>query len=257
MSKSINLFGIHVANILLEKYPEAVLKIYIQNNWAASNNKRLADIVDAANGLGVHVNLVASQKLESLAMSSSHQGVVIECKSNLVFKLNADDELKQFYQEKLSQNADHKFFILILDEIQDPHNLGACVRSAEAMGVDCIIVPQRNSANLTSTVCKVSAGAALLLPVFQVTNLVRTMSWLKEQGIWVYGAAMGSDRNLFDIDFTSSIALVMGAEGSGLRDLTKKTCDEIFMIPMAGETESLNVSVATGVSLYEVTRQRN
>lgn len=257
MAKTINLYGIHVANILLDKYPESILNIYIQNNLVnTNNNKRLTDIVNSANKYGVHLNMVPSQKLETLALSTNHQGVVVECKLNLLFKANSEDDLKQFYHDKLKQNSEHKFFILILDEIQDPHNLGACIRSAEALGVDCIIVPQRNSANLTSTVCKVSAGAALLLPVFQVTNLVRTIGWLKEQGVWVYGAAMATNKNIFDIDLTSSVALVMGAEGSGLRDLTKKTCDEIFMIPMVGQTESLNVSVATGICLYEINRQR-
>lgn len=263
MAKSLTLFGIHSANIILNKYPESIINLYIQsgsNKNKSNTNKRLEDIVNLANKYKINPKYLDNTKLEKLAgagfAGSNHQGVIIECKQDLIFRTNTEDDLKQLYQAKLEKDSKHKFFILILDEIQDPHNLGACIRTAEAMGVDFIITPKNNSASLSATVCKVSAGAALLLSVFQVTNLARTIKWLKQQGIWVYGTDMAENSRLGDLDLTDSIALVMGAEGTGIRRLTSELCDQVFTIPMYGETQSLNVSVATGVCLYEVTRQR-
>lgn len=146
--------------------------------------------------------------------------------------------------------------ILVLDGVQDPHNLGACLRSADAAGVDAVIAPIDRSAGLTPVVRKVAAGAADSVPFYQVTNLVRTLEQLKQAGVWVFGATDAADESLYRQDFKGSVAVVMGAEGSGLRRLTTAACDGLFSIPMAGSVSSLNVSVATGVTLFEVVRQR-
>lgn len=253
-SKQANLYGIHVANILLEKYPETIVSFFVQDGL--KNNNRINEIVSLARQYGLTVNFVPKNKLEQLTDSVQHQGIAIQCKANSILKIKAEGELKDFFQEKLNKNDAHKFFILILDGIQDPHNLGACIRSAEIMGADCIIMPQNNSAPVNNTVCKISSGAALLLPVFQVVNLARVIKWLKEEGVWVYGTAMSESTRLCDLDLKGSIALVMGAEGEGMRKLTTELCDQVFTIPMAGTIESLNVSVATGICLYEAARQR-
>lgn len=245
-------YGIHTSQIILEKFPESIINIYVQDG----KNPRLNNLVQLAQSLGLKVNIQAKVKLDNLLENSKHQGIVIECRSDLLFKHKSEADLKNFYHSKLLKNPNHKFFILILDEIQDPQNLGACIRSAEALGVDFIVTPERNSAVVNNTVCKASAGAALLLPVFQVTNLARAITWLKEQGVWLYGAAMETSNKLSHLDLTGSIGLVMGAEGSGIRKLTGDLCDDMFTIPMFGKTQSLNVSVATGICLYEVIRQR-
>jgi len=146
--------------------------------------------------------------------------------------------------------------LLVLDGVTDPHNLGACLRTADAAGVQAVILPKDRSAGLTPVVRKVACGAAEHLPVFAVTNLARALRTLQAAGLWVYGAAGEAEKSLYDVDFTGSVALVLGAEGSGLRRLTREHCDALVKIPMTGSVESLNVSVATGVLLYEVVRQR-
>jgi 23S rRNA (guanosine2251-2'-O)-methyltransferase len=147
-------------------------------------------------------------------------------------------------------------FLLLLDEITDPHNLGACLRTAEAVGVQAVIAPRDNAVGLTPVVCKVASGAAETLPYFQVTNLVRVMDDLKARGIWLTGTAGEAESELYQVDFTGAIGLVMGSEGSGLRRLTRDHCDRLVRLPMCGQVESLNVSVAAGVCLYEALRQR-
>ena len=147
-------------------------------------------------------------------------------------------------------------FLLILDGLQDPHNLGACLRSADAAGVHAVIVPKDRAVSLTDTVCKVACGAAEHVPLVTVTNLARTLKQLKELGLWLVGTADDAKQSLYDVDLTGPLALVMGAEGKGLRRLTKEHCDFLVHIPMAGSVECLNVSVAAGVCLFEAVRQR-
>jgi 23S rRNA (guanosine2251-2'-O)-methyltransferase len=151
----------------------------------------------------------------------------------------------------------HPPFLLVLDGVTDPHNLGACMRSAEAAGVDAVIVPKDKSALMTATVRKVACGAAESLPFIAVTNLARTLKTLQERGIWVFGATGEATRNLYETDLRGPLALVMGSEGTGMRRLTREHCDVLFAIPMAGEISSLNVSVSAGVCLFEAVRQRN
>lgn len=147
-------------------------------------------------------------------------------------------------------------FLLVLDQVQDPHNLGACLRSADGAGVDAVVVPKDRSVGLTETVRRIASGGAESVPLVQVTNLARTLRALRDAGVWLTGTADDADRELYDVDFTGPTAIVMGAEGSGLRRLTREGCDFLVRIPMAGSVGCLNVSVATGVCLYEVVRQR-
>jgi len=154
--------------------------------------------------------------------------------------------------QSLSETA----LFLVLDNVQDPHNLGACLRSADATGVHGVIITKDNATGITPTVCKVASGAAETVPVYQVTNLARTLRWLKEQGIWVIGTAGEATQTAYKTDFTIPVALVLGAEGKGMRRLTREQCDLLVKLPMLGQVESLNLSVATGVLLYEVVRQR-
>jgi len=141
--------------------------------------------------------------------------------------------------------------------VQDPHNLGACLRTADAVGAHGIIITKDNSASITPTVCKVASGAAETVPVYQVTNLARVLRWLQEQNIWIIGAAGEAEQNIYDMKFDMPLALVMGTEGTGMRHLTRKHCDFLVKIPMCGQVESLNVSVAAAVMLYEVFRQKH
>ena len=175
MSQPTYLYGLHVANILLENHAENIITIYLQDSFVKVNNPKINQIVNLANQYGIKIQYFAKQKLDQFALSQQHQGVVVQCKGNTVLKAKNDDQLKAYHEELLEQDSAHKFFILILDGIQDPHNLGACIRSAAAMGVDCVILPQNNSVGITSTVCKTSAGTALTLPIFQVVNLARTI----------------------------------------------------------------------------------
>ena len=205
-------------------------------------------IVSIAQKANVPVREVSRRELDELSGALEHQGVLAEYKGEPVG--NEHSLIKHL--DSCSGNT----LILVLDGIQDPHNLGACIRSADAAGVDAVIVPTDNSAGITPVVRKVASGAVETMPLFQVTNLQRVLKKLKDAGIWIYGAAGEAETPLYDIDLSGAVAIVMGSEGSGLRRLTREACDGLFMIPMHGSVGSLNVSVATGVSLFEVCRQR-
>ncbi len=211
-------------------------------------DSRIRAIVSLAQKAGVPVREVSKNELDSVASGVEHQGVLAEFRGEPV-----GNEASLFEQISASDGA---LFVLVLDGVQDPHNLGACIRSADAAGVDALVVPVDNSVGITPVVRKVASGAAETVPVFQVTNLQRVLKKLQSAGIWVYGAAGEADSSIYDLDLTGSVALVMGSEGSGLRRLTREVCDGLFSIPMHGSVSSLNVSVAAGISLFEVRRQR-
>jgi 23S rRNA (guanosine2251-2'-O)-methyltransferase len=194
-----------------------------------------------------HANKTASA-LEKRFPDAVHQGVIAE-----VSALSAFTEADL---DTLLLESNTPICLLILDGITDPHNLGACIRSADAAGVHCIITPKDNSARITPIVSKVSSGATEVVPLLQVTNLARTMDKLKQAGVWLFGAAGEAEKTIYAIDFKGPMAIVLGAEGSGLRRLTRDHCDELFSLPMYGSVSSLNVSVATGICLYEAMRQR-
>jgi 23S rRNA (guanosine2251-2'-O)-methyltransferase len=188
------------------------------------------------------------QELDRLASGERHQGVCVQMRSAGVLGEGALDDLLEKVKAPL---------LLVLDGVQDPHNLGACLRTADAAGVAAVIVPRDRAAGLSPVVRKVASGAAETIPLIQVVNLARTLRWLKEREIWIVGTDDEAPKSLFETSLTGPLALVLGAEGQGLRRLTKENCDALISIPMKGVVESLNVSVATGVVLYEALRQRS
>ncbi|NIP17721.1 MAG: 23S rRNA (guanosine(2251)-2'-O)-methyltransferase RlmB [Xanthomonadales bacterium] len=212
-----------------------------------SQNQRVKDLALMAGDAGIEVLYEPRDRLDELAGIDRHQDVMAELDDHALGESDLGALLDEVEGDPL---------ILILDGVQDPHNLGACLRSAEAVGVHAVIIPKDRSAGLTAVVRKTSAGASEVVPVLQVTNLARVLRTLKERGVWLAGTADGADRDIFDSDLTGPLALVMGSEGQGLRRLTAELCDFLVRIPMAGVIESLNVSVATGVCLFEAQRQR-
>lgn len=239
------IYGIHAIQAILERSPEQLLEVYLLKN---REDKRLISLIKEIEALGIMIKIVDRKWLDEQTMKGVHQGVMAKIKQGLSYHEN---DLHDLITQKL------KPFILILDGVTDPHNLGACIRSADAAGVDFIIVPKDRSAPLNAIAKKVACGAAENVPVIRVTNLSRTMRMLKEEyQIWIIGTAGEADHSLYQSNLTGSVAIVMGAEGEGLRRLTKENCDELINIPMAGIVSSLNVSVATGICLFEVVRQK-
>ncbi|MDX1442987.1 MAG: 23S rRNA (guanosine(2251)-2'-O)-methyltransferase RlmB [Gammaproteobacteria bacterium] len=236
------IFGLHAVTAALDAGRECH-RLYLQDS---RRDKRLQSIMDKAQGASIPVERLDRHALDEMAGDTRHQGVIGEF---------AAQELPDSIPELLDSISGTPF-LLVLDGVQDPHNLGACLRSANAAGVHAVIVPKDNAAGLTPTVRKVAAGAAEVTPLITVTNLARAMRELKEAGIWLVGLAGEAEQDIYDVDMKGSLALVMGAEGEGLRRLTRKECDFLARLPMAGSVESLNVSVATGISLWEALRQR-
>ena len=211
-------------------------------------DSRIRTVVSIAQKAGVLVREVSRQELDAIAVGIEHQGVLAEYDGKPIGNENS-------LIEHLN-SCSGSLLLLILDGLQDPHNLGACIRSADAAGVDAVVVPTDNSVGITPVVRKVASGAVETMPLFQITNLQRVFKKLKDAGVWIYGAAGETETPVYDLDLTGSVAIVMGSEGAGLRRLTRDACDGLFMIPMHGSVSSLNVSVATGVCLFEVCRQR-
>jgi len=237
--------GVNAVASSIEKDPENVREVLIE---AGSKNPRLVEIEEEALRKGIDVRKVNAQALGGVAGQVRHQGVAARYAAA---KLWAENEL-----QGLIEAADGKALVLVLDEVQDPHNLGACLRSAAAAGVTAVVIPKDKSAPVNATVRKVSAGAADRIPVVAVTNLVRCIKDMQKLGVWVYGLAGEVDTTVHQLDLRGNVALVMGGEADGLRRLTRETCDQLVRIPMPGDVESLNVSVATGVALFEAVRQR-
>jgi len=237
--------GMHAVKALLKANASDTRLLMIQKG---RKDSRIRAIISLAQKAGVSVREVSRHELDEIGGVVEHQGVLAEFEGEPVGN-----------ESNLFEHLDSctgSMLVLILDGLQDPHNLGACIRSADAAGVDAVVVPTDNSVGITPVVRKVASGAVETMPVFQVTNLQRVFKKLKDVGIWIYGAAGDAESPLYDIDMTGSVAIVMGSEGSGLRRLTRDACDGLFMIPMHGSVSSLNVSVAAGVSLFEVCRQR-
>ncbi len=237
--------GLHAVKAVLKSDSGSVHALKTQRG---RRDDRVQVLVELARGSGVSVAQVARAELDRLSGEQAHQGVVA-----LVSGRPAGNEDALF--ALLASLAEPRL-VLVLDEVQDPHNLGACLRSADAAGVQAVVTPLDNSCGITPVVRKVASGAAETVPLFQVVNLPRTLKRLQQSGLWIYGAAGEAPGSLFATDFGGSAALVMGAEGRGLRRLTREHCDVLFHIPMRGRVSSLNVSVATGVSLFEIVRQR-
>ena len=239
------IFGIHSVQAALDYSAKNIFHAWVDTH---RHDKRLSQIVEDLQALGIHPEKADRKKLDRFADGKNHQGIVIEVE---LPSAQTEDQLKQAV-DTLSETP----FFLILDNVQDPHNLGACLRTADATGVHGVIITKDNATGITPTVCKVASGAAETVPVYQVTNLARTIRWLKERDIWIIGAAGETQKSVFQTDLTVPLALVIGAEGKGMRRLTREECDMLVKLPMNGQVESLNLSVAAGVLLYETVRQR-
>ena len=238
-------FGIHAVTTLLNRDPERVKRLFIVQGRVDPKVEKISALAEQA---GIHVETISKHRLEE-RVDGVHQGVLAEAKP---LPILGDKELF-----KLMDEVEHSPLLLVLDGVTDPHNLGACLRTADAAGVAAVIAPRDKSAPLNATAIKVACGAADAVPYFQVTNLSRTLNQLQEQGVWVVGTAGEAEGSIYQTDLTGPLALVMGAEGKGMRRLTREQCDLLIKIPMAGEVSSLNVSVATGVTLFEIVRQRS
>ena len=239
------LFGIHAVQAALDYSPQNIRRAWVDSQRL---DARLKQVIDDLVAVGITPEKTERKKLERMAEGKNHQGIVVAVELPAML---SEDRLKQDV-EALNATA----FYLVLDQVQDPHNLGACLRTADAVGAHGIIVTKDNAAGITPTVCKVASGAAETVPVYQVTNLARVLRWMKEQNIWIMGAAGEAEQTIYDMQLDMPLALVMGTEGTGMRHLTRQHCDFLVKIPMAGQVESLNVSVAAGVMLYEVFRQK-
>ncbi len=240
------IYGLHSARLALQHSPDSVLEMWVQDNKKES--QAIRELVKAAGSLAVQY--ASKQTLDKLAQYGRHQGVVLSKRKE---KMAADD------LDTLLNSIDTNVLplFLVLDGVQDPHNLGACLRTADAAGVKAVIIPKARTASLTATVSKVASGAAENIPLIEVTNLARTLRQLQEAGIWIIGTADDAPGSIYQADLNRPLALVLGGEGEGLRENTRKHCDLLVNIPMAGIVESLNVSVATGICLFEAVRQRN
>lgn len=238
------IYGIHALTTLLEKQPERIIEVFILKG---RNDQPIENIINQSRRFGISVQFVQRKVLDNKTEDAQHQGVVAKAKPS---KLLDENDLDTIIEGSTNP------FLLILDGVTDPHNLGACLRTADAAGVDAVIVPKDKSAKITPVVRKVACGAADVTPLVAVTNLARTLSNLKDQGVWVIGTAGEATDTMFHVKHDGPIALVMGAEGKGMRRLTRENCDQLVKLPMAGTVSSLNVSVATGICLYELVRQR-
>ncbi len=238
--------GIHAVELLLKKSVDQVTKLYVQANRQDAKAQRL---IALASKHSIPVVRWDRARLDKLT-DDNHQGVIAEV-TNTGARVQDEHSLYELVESK-----EGNVLLLILDGITDPHNLGACLRTADAAGVDGIVVPKDKSVGLNATVRKVACGAAESVPFFAVTNLVRAMKSLQELGVWIVGTAGEAEQDIYQSNFKGPLALVMGAEGKGMRRLTREHCDELIKIPMAGSVSSLNVSVATGVCLFEIVRQQ-
>ena len=244
-SKRNFVYGLHAVNAVLERAPERLLEIWVAQ---PRDDARIHELRDRAQNVGVSVQLVGSDALAKLVGEVAHQGAVAA-----VRPLKAWDEHDLI--QGISQISGDPL-ILILDGVTDPHNLGACLRTADAAGAHAVLIPKDRAAAVDGVVRKVAAGAAEFVPVASVTNLARAIDMLKERGIWVVGTDAEALQTLYGADLRRPLAMVLGAEGAGMRRLTRERCDFLVRIPMAGQVESLNVSVAAGVALFEARRQR-
>lgn len=239
------IYGIHAVSAALQRDSQSLLEIRIDQK---RNDQRFRGLLDSVDGLDKKIRYVSKGDLDALVDGANHQGIAALCQG--------DPAIEEHDLIPLIERAGRQTFLLILDGVQDPHNLGACLRTADAAGVTAVIVPKDKAVGLTPTVRKVACGAAESVPFVQVTNLARTLKDIQQAGVWVVGLAGETDKTIYEYAFEGAIAVILGAEEKGLRRLTREHCDALVKIPMQGQVESLNVSVACGISLFEVLRQR-
>lgn len=243
MSAKHILFGFHAVTVRLKTAPQSISEIHFEGS---RRDQRMRQFLDRAREAGAKLVESDGDRLAALAGNSRHQGVVARCTA-VAQQHSLDDVL---------DGVEGAPLVLVLDGVTDPHNLGACLRVADGAGAHAVVAPKDHAVGLNATVAKVASGAAETVPYLMVTNLARTLNELKERNIWVIGTSDQAEKSIYDLDLQGPVALVLGAEGEGMRQLTAKTCDELVRIPMQGAVESLNVSVAAGVCLYEALRQR-
>lgn len=237
------IYGFHAVKSVIDLHPTNVLSAWVDQG----NDGKNEEIINALEQIGIKIQYTSKKTLDHLTENANHQGVLVKIKE---LPTLGENDLYELVEK--TPNC----FLLILDNITDPQNLGACFRSADATGVTAIVVPKDKSVGLTGTVRKVASGAVESVPFIQVTNLARTLKKLQELNVWIVGTAGEADKLVYDVDFTGNVALVMGSEGTGMRRLTRENCNELVKLPMLGTVSSLNVSVASGIFLYEVVRQR-
>jgi 23S rRNA (guanosine2251-2'-O)-methyltransferase len=241
--KSKMIFGFHAVTSRIRHEASSVEEIYVDND---RSDRRMQELIHAAKSVGIRIIQTDDQRLSNIVGTRRHQGVVAKA-GELSLARNLDELLDAIEGPPL---------LLILDGITDPHNLGACLRVADGVGAHAVIAPKDRAVGLNATAEKVASGAAETVPYITVTNLARTIRELKERDIWIIGTSDDVEKTIYDVDFKGGIAIVMGNEGEGMRRLTRENCDMLVQIPMLGSVESLNVSVASGVCLYEARRQR-
>jgi 23S rRNA (guanosine2251-2'-O)-methyltransferase len=255
MSSSKGLFGFHALGVRLKTAPKSIIEIYFE---PTRRDARMRQFIEKVNEAGVRLIESDGLRIAKLCGSHGHQGVA--ARVHELAQVHSLDELLEGLEAanaELPAEQRTQPLILVLDGVTDPHNLGACLRVADGAGVHAVIAPKDHAAGINATVAKVASGAAETVPYFMVTNLARTLNELKERNIWVIGTSDAATHTLYQADLKGPVALVLGAEGDGMRQLTAKTCDQLVSIPMNGAVESLNVSVASGVCLYEAVRQRS
>jgi 23S rRNA (guanosine2251-2'-O)-methyltransferase len=239
-------FGINAVSSLLKKNAKDIGILYV---LLGKRNQRVNDLMEVARKLHIRVERVGAEFFDQKVPDGVHQGVLAETQVSY-----AKDEA---FLDQLLEQLQEPAFLLVLDGVTDPHNIGACLRTADAAGVHAVIAPKDKSGTLNSTAVKVACGAAENTPFVSVTNLARCLKKLQDKGIWITGTAGEATTSIYQTDLTGPAAIVMGAEGKGMRRLTREACDNLTFMPMAGEVSSLNVSVATGVILFEAVRQRS
>ncbi|MEY4589193.1 MAG: hypothetical protein RL497_1269 [Pseudomonadota bacterium] len=245
MAKTEQIFGLHAVQSLLKTAPLRIEKLFLLRG---REDQRVQKILQLAQAQGISWEWQTRKEMDARSDEGNHQGVIALAKPGQL-----QDEA---FLYQLVEDASDPILLLILDGVTDPHNLGACLRSADAVGVQAVIIPKDNSAGLTETARKVACGAADSVPLVSVTNLARCLQKLQELGVWLVGTCGEARETIYDLKLTGNLALIMGAEGSGMRRLTREQCDYLAHIPMLGSVSSLNVSVATGVCLFEALRQR-
>ena len=246
-STSKNLFGFHAVGVRIKTAPKSVFEVFYD---VQRRDARMRQFTDRARDSGIKLVESDGLRLAKMCGSHGHQGVV--ARVDALAQVTSLDELL----ENLEASGVKNPLLLVLDGVTDPHNLGACLRVADGSGAHAVIAPKDHAAGISAIVSKVASGAAETMPYFMVTNLARTLGELKERNIWCIGTSDDAEKTIYDADLTGPVALGLGAEGEGMRQLTRKTCDQLVSIPMHGAVESLNVSVASGVCLYEALRQR-
>lgn len=243
MASRQQLYGLHAVRAVLERRPETVLSAKVLRDASG----KLAELERALVARGITLERVSRGELDRLTGGGVHQGIVVDVAGTPEFTIGDFEALVMARGRALR--------LLVLDQVEDPRNLGACLRTADAAGIDAVVVPRDRSAKLTAAAVKTSTGAAETVPVFRAPNLARTLAWLKEAGVWVVGADGEAPQSLYATKLAPPVAIVLGGEGRGVRRLTRDLCDELVRIPMHGTVESLNVSVATGIVLFELLRQ--